>query len=401
MPSPLNTANDQINLQQVAARAQVSVSTASRCLRGDTRFAAETRQRVEKAAQELGYRPDPMLRALIAYRTRKKRAIVRAEIAWLHPYKGGLRKAPVPRHRLLSMFAGARQRAEALGYRLVEFALPEEAAAPGVQRILDARGIEGAVLCSVRRSPACANMDFSNMAAVAVGYTTEPLNFPTIVPHYFRGAVRALDELRRRSGRRIGLALFDDTDVHSDHLIHSAFGYMRDVHPQVEWPPVLIRRERWKQCIDVFQEWYLKYRPDSILTNEWRVIHVILRQGHSVPKDVNVVLTDIAHPMAVCAGIYENAQMLGACAINQLAGMIQQREFGPLERVQHMLVENPWMEGPTIRRLTDASPKELAQRAEEQKEFRQMQVPPLPRKSFAHHLPDIGYGYGVPAPVRV
>ncbi|AHF89603.1 LacI family transcriptional regulator [Opitutaceae bacterium TAV5] len=392
----------QVNLQQVAAHAKVSVSTASRCLRGDTRFSAATRERVEDSARALGYRPDPMLRALIAYRTRKKRASVRAELAWLHPYKGGLRKAPVPRHRLLSMFAGARQRAEALGYRLVEMALPDESAVPAVQRIIAARGIEGAVLCSVRRSPVCTGFDFSRMAAVSVGYPTgEQPGFPTIVPHYFRGAVRALDELRRRFGRRIGLALFDDTDVHTDHLIHSAFGYMRDVHPEIAWPPVLIRRERWKSCVETFREWYLEHRPDSILTNEWRIIHVILRQGHAVPDDVNVVLTDIAHPTAVCGGIYENAQTLGICAINQLAGMIQQREFGPLERIQHTFVENPWMEGPTIRPLTDATPEELARRAEELRRFRQMQVPLLPRKSFAHHLPDIGYGYGVPAPVRV
>ncbi|MDR1281685.1 MAG: LacI family DNA-binding transcriptional regulator [Opitutaceae bacterium] len=392
----------QVNLQQVAEYANVSVSTASRCLRGDTRFTTETRRRVETTAHALGYRPDPMLRALVAYRTRKKRAPVRAGLAWLHPYKGGLRKAPVPRHRLLSMFAGARQRAEALGYRLVEMALPDEAAVPAVQRIIAARGIEGAVLCSVRRSPVCTGFDFSRIAAVSVGYPTgEQPDFPTIVPHYFRGAVRALDELRRRSGRRIGLALFDDTDVHTDHLIHSAFAYMREVRPEIAWTPALIRRERWKNCIETFREWYLEHRPDSILTNEWRIIHVILRQGHSVPGDVNVVLTDIAHPTAVCGGIYENAQTLGVCAINQLDGMIRQREFGLPERIQHTFVENPWMDGPTIRPLADATPEELARRAEALCRFRQMQVPPLPRKSFARHLPDIGYGYGVPAPVRV
>jgi DNA-binding LacI/PurR family transcriptional regulator len=392
----------QVNLQQVAERANVSVSTASRCLRGDTRFAAETRQRVEASARALGYRPDPMLRALIAYRTRKKRLPVRAEIAWLHPYKSGLGKAPVPRHRLLSMFAGARQRAETLGYRLVEMALPDEAAVPSVQRILTARGIEGAVLCSVRRSPVCAGLDFSRMAAVTIGYPTgEQPGFPTIVPHYFRGAVRALDELRRRTGRRIGLALFDDTDAHTDHLIHAAFGYMRDVYPEITWPPALIRRETWKTCIETFRQWYLEHRPDSILSNEWRIIHVILHQGHAVPDDVNVVLTDIAHPTAVCGGNYENAQTLGVCAINQIDGMIRQREFGLPGRIQHTFVENPWMDGPTIRPLADATPEELARRADETRRFRQMQVPPLPRKSFAHHLPDIGYGYGVPAPVRV
>jgi DNA-binding LacI/PurR family transcriptional regulator len=391
----------RISLQQVAERAGVSISTASRCLREDPRFSKATHAKVKAAAEALAYQPDPMLRALVAYRTQQKRSIVRAEIAWLHPYKGGLKKAPVPRHRLLSMFKGALQRAGELGYRLVEFSLPDEAALPAVQRILSARGIEGAVLCTVRQSPACAGLDFRHMAVISIGYTLDHLGFPSITPHYFRGALRALDELRLRSSRRIGLALFDNADAHADHLIRAAFTYKRDVHPETEWLPAFVEPGRLRHCTKAFSEWFLTHKPDAILTNEWLIISQILKLGYSVPGDVSVALTDTAHPLALGSGIYENAHVLGACAINQLAGMIQHRDFGLSGTMQHTFVENAWLEGRTVRPLTRVSPEERKQRAEEQQTLAGLQVPELPRKSFAHHLPDIGFGYGVPAPVKI
>jgi LacI family transcriptional regulator len=60
-----------VTLSDVAARAGVSVSAGSRGLRNapSTRVSAETRQRIEDAARELGYRPNFAARALKSSRT--------------------------------------------------------------------------------------------------------------------------------------------------------------------------------------------------------------------------------------------------------------------------------------------------------------------------------------------
>ena len=60
-----------VTLSDVAARAGVSVSAVSRVLRNapSTRVSAETRQRIEDAARELGYRPNFAARALKSSRT--------------------------------------------------------------------------------------------------------------------------------------------------------------------------------------------------------------------------------------------------------------------------------------------------------------------------------------------
>ncbi len=53
----------------VAARAGVSQSAVSRAFSPDASIAASTRQKVLKAAQELGYRPNAIARAMISGRS--------------------------------------------------------------------------------------------------------------------------------------------------------------------------------------------------------------------------------------------------------------------------------------------------------------------------------------------
>lgn len=61
---------ERVGLKAVALAANVSVSTASLALSGDLRVSAATRERVQKAAGELGYVRDPVIASLAAGRFR-------------------------------------------------------------------------------------------------------------------------------------------------------------------------------------------------------------------------------------------------------------------------------------------------------------------------------------------
>jgi LacI family transcriptional regulator len=54
----------RVGLRDVAARAGTSTKTASRVVNGDPRVSPDTRARVERAVDELAYRPDPLARSL-------------------------------------------------------------------------------------------------------------------------------------------------------------------------------------------------------------------------------------------------------------------------------------------------------------------------------------------------
>lgn len=59
----------RITIREVAAKAGVSVTTASRALNGSGRMLPETRERVRAIASELGYRPNSIARGLVQQRS--------------------------------------------------------------------------------------------------------------------------------------------------------------------------------------------------------------------------------------------------------------------------------------------------------------------------------------------
>lgn len=59
----------RVTIHTVAALADVSISTASKALNGGGRMSAETRERVKKVAQEVGFRPNALARGLITKRS--------------------------------------------------------------------------------------------------------------------------------------------------------------------------------------------------------------------------------------------------------------------------------------------------------------------------------------------
>ncbi|QQA43818.1 LacI family DNA-binding transcriptional regulator [Pelagovum pacificum] len=65
----MTVAAERTRLSDVAQRAGVSLATASKALNGTGRMTTETRQRVQHAASELGFRPNTHARALIAQRS--------------------------------------------------------------------------------------------------------------------------------------------------------------------------------------------------------------------------------------------------------------------------------------------------------------------------------------------
>lgn len=70
-----------VSLRDIAEAAQVSVGTVSQSLRGDSRTAAVTAARVRRLAEELGYRPDPVLSS-IASRGFRRDARSLAAVIW-------------------------------------------------------------------------------------------------------------------------------------------------------------------------------------------------------------------------------------------------------------------------------------------------------------------------------
>src|SRR5437763_1467974 len=106
----MNTArNKQTTLRDIAAKAGVSVMTVSRALRNHPHLASETRARILQLAERLGYRPNPMVSALMRYRGAGRRTPSALALGFITNFetRDGWNKSPLSRDFFKGAAAGA------------------------------------------------------------------------------------------------------------------------------------------------------------------------------------------------------------------------------------------------------------------------------------------------------
>jgi len=131
-----------VTLADVARKAGVSTATASMALRKQRRISPATRHRVQRAAKELGYVPNPNLTRLMAHLRLRRKPAFRSVIAGLTTEREGA--ARLYAHEVV---AAARKRAHELGYGFHLLQIPTSATTRRVQeRELRHRGIEGVII---------------------------------------------------------------------------------------------------------------------------------------------------------------------------------------------------------------------------------------------------------------
>lgn len=165
-------------IYDIARELGLSPSTVSRALNKPGRISAKTEKRIRDAAAELGYRSNPMARALPTGRTRML----------------GLVVSDLTNPVFFSLVRGAEQACHELGYTLV-FAESQESAEEEygtLDRLLPA--VDGVVLAAAR-------LDDDQIASIASTKQVVLVNrrvgeLPAIVPEIDAGIAQAMDHLK-------------------------------------------------------------------------------------------------------------------------------------------------------------------------------------------------------------
>ena len=200
MPQPPSTMRD------IAQRAGVHASTVSRALRNDPRITETQRVTIRRAAQELGYRSNPLIAALMTARRSRSGHTYKATL-------GFLKKHPTDRTAWFGrnygqLLAGARARALAQGYHLEEFNLEDPQLTPRrITEILQHRGVQGLLVAPLHSIQDSIELDWSQFCTVAVGYSLNQVPICRVAHNHFSGFILAVKECRSRGHRRLGLVL--------------------------------------------------------------------------------------------------------------------------------------------------------------------------------------------------
>ena len=125
------TPRSRVTIRDVAAHAGVSHQTVSRVINNNKRVLPETKERVQKAIQELGYRPNAVARSMALGRT--------CMLACIAP---NLRD-----YTFASLIEGAEARAREDGYFLLSSsAKDEEVFADIIEQLVESQRVSGLLI---------------------------------------------------------------------------------------------------------------------------------------------------------------------------------------------------------------------------------------------------------------
>ncbi len=336
----------RISQRDIALRAKVHFTTVSLALRNSPSLPEATRLRIQQLAKEMGYRPDPMLSALQAYRKTVKASGFEGTIAWVNAYK-------VPSQLYLGRFTkvylnAARQRCEELGYRLEEFNLAEFST-NRLSKIFQARNIQGLLLPPQPHNRSHLNFDWENYSAVTFGYSLSRPRLHMVANAQYSSARMGVRVLRKYGYRRIGFITTHNSDERTDQNFSSGYLTERRRVKLAEDVPMLILRDFDAELQKKdFHRWYKKYKPAVILSMYDRISVYMEELGIPYTECGLALLLLYTDTPGKLAGIYQNDDLIGSSAVDFLVGMIHRNERGVPKTPLRILVEGKWIDGQSV-----------------------------------------------------
>jgi DNA-binding LacI/PurR family transcriptional regulator len=328
----------RITLRDVARQTGCSIATVSLALRDHPRLLPATRERVRRAARELGYRPDPLLASIAASRWRGRPAATGSTLAFIDDGK-------------TEGLAGMTERAGHLGYRLETFAVKDYPDGRRLSDVLYHRGIVGVVVGQLFTPEFCEYFDWSHFASVAVseGNFRPPIHL--VMPNHFRAVQTAWDRALQMGFRRIGLLLFDQPEALDFHDRRAAFMERQLQVPASRRLPVLAIRPHSHDPADDAEAlrsidvWMRRHGPDVVLGFNDGLIWALRDAGWRVPEQVAFISLWKNHPEPRWPGVILSPDEIGRRAVDWVDSLLRSGERGLPTSPATMEIEGTWQEG--------------------------------------------------------
>jgi len=320
-----------VTLQDVAALAGVSAKTVSRVVNKQGEIKETTRQRIQAAIDELGYRPNILARSLIHQRTNTL-----AVVAWGIDYFGPSRT-----------MIGIEQQGEELGYSLF-LSLVSDPANHDHQHVLDtllSRRVDGIIWAvpevGENRKWLSAGMLEGLPPIVFLSMSAQP-GVSVVAVDNQSGSMQATQHLIDQGRRKIGMitgpmAWWEARERHA--------GWKRTLNEAgLQAPESRVAESYWSAAGgERAMQQLLRQEPDidAICASSDQIalgaLGAIHAAGRSVPDDIAIVgfdnMPESAYFLPPLTTVYQKLAHVGRTAVLQLHQMIEAR------REQHPALE--------------------------------------------------------------
>ena len=339
--------SSRVTMRDVARALGVDPSTVSLALRAHPKIPAETREKIRRAAEKLGYAPDPMLGALASYRRSSRQKGIVAELAWVN------RWSPPERYHAFREFdaywRGAEAAAREAGYRLERFNLGDAPLAR-FGRVLRARGIRGLLVPPHHGARnEWDGLELDGLAVVRIGHSVR-------LPVHAAGCDQTeagrigYASIHARGYRRLGFVTHPGAEFSS--RFRAGFLFAQENTPSAQVLPTLVLDETGgDRDREALGRWVRTHRPEAIFTTHGGLRRMLEELGLRVPGDLALAATSVLDGNAD-AGIDQRPEEIGRAAAEILDGQLARGRFG-VPAIPRMTTVHPrWRDGASLPNLS-------------------------------------------------
>lgn len=335
----------RVTIRDIARRANMHFTTVSLALRNSPKLKIETREKIQKLAESMGYRPDPMLAALNAYRQANRPVHYQASLAWVHNWANPENLYGCEEFN--QYYMGACDRAAERGYNVEEFALASEGITiDRLHRILRARNIQGTLLAPQPSAKSFLDLRYDELSAVAFGFSMRPAVLHLVTNHHYHTMMMLMEKVLEFGYRRPALCIPRDWNYKVDSAWQSVFLLFLDEHPELARIPIYWGT--WDNSHDHdLANWIREHHPDVILAfNEAK--EAVENVGYRIPQDVAFASAFLNKDEKIMSGVHQNDYLIGQKAVDMVIDMLHRGETGIPRIPVRMLVEGEFYPGTTM-----------------------------------------------------
>ncbi len=335
-----------ITLEDIARRAGVSKNSVSVALRNQAGVSDETREKIQKIAEALGYRPNPMMSAHMQQLRSRNPTQKSANLAFVyyHPEESAFHQIDF----MKGLYRGMKERAELLGYSV----MPIWAGKPGMTKdrlrsVYIARGVQGVVIAPLPQSKRHVSFDWDGFAWATLGHTLLRPKMHRACSHLTSCLDLAIRCLKKRGYQRIGVCVDQGSDLRNNYSWSAAFAVQTMRHQHCMCQPFFHR----SAADPAFRKWLKKEKPDALVeAGRLGVREALAGLNLRVPDEMGYVdAQGNDDPKLSHTRIIRRWNELGAAACDLVTAQLMRNERGLPQSPKTMFIDGILQEGDSIR----------------------------------------------------
>ena len=206
-------------------------------------------------------------------------------------------------------------------------------------------GLNRAALAEGRPPPA---LRWEYFATVSISVPLPSLTVTTVCNDHYFSSLQAARECHRRGYRRLGIVQRKINQVRLQGRWHAGTLVAPHMFPHLDLIAPLFVDDMDDEA--AILRWLKREKPDAIISpGGEQLFELVTRRGWQIPGDIGLAWLACTRLGHRCSGVYQNAELVGATAIDTLIGLMERYERGLPTQATTLMIEGIWNEGRTLR----------------------------------------------------